>query len=64
MYGSIKVKNEICHYSESTASYEVNCKWCGKTIKYGKPEFRGADVDGVYCSLSHVKQAFKAKKGL
>ena len=62
--GYIKIKNESCHFSEFTTTYDQPCKWCGKTIKAGKQYLRSADVEDSYCSLSHVKQAFKAKKGL
>lgn len=62
--GYIKIKNESCHFLEMPTICDKQCKWCGKTIKAGKQHLWSASVSGEYCSLSHVKQAFKANKGL
>jgi hypothetical protein len=63
--GIIIIKNENCHFAGQTAiDTDLSCKWCGKTIKAGKEHFITWDYDSKYCSLSHLKQAFKAEKGL
>ena len=65
--GYIKIKNESCHFEVFTSEYtDGSCKWCGKTIKAGNEHFYSITLGlgDEYCSLSHVKQTFKAEKGL
>lgn len=63
MYIKLKNKKEInvgCY----TFNFEHNCRWCGKTIKAGKPHYYSASYSGAsgdYCSVAHLKAASNAE---
>lgn len=63
MYIKLKNKKEIS-VGSYTSNYEINCRWCGKTIKAGKPRYWSPSsygVGGEYCSVAHLKAAANAR---
>ena len=60
----IKVKTDNVYVADYIVSYPEQCSWCGKTIKEGKKKFSNAYLKGYQCSLVHLKQQYKAEKGL
>lgn len=60
----LKNKKEISVFY-NTSNYEHNCRWCGKTIKAGKPHYYslsyGGALSGDYCSVAHLKAASNAE---
>lgn len=63
MFIKLKNKKEI-HVLSYTSNCEYNCRWCGKTIKAGKPHYWSTSsygVEGEYCSVAHLKAAANAR---
>jgi len=61
------IKGQKFHYGQHIAPADFICGWTSKTIKKGKPLFCSTAItfdDRVYSSLSALKQAIIAKKGL
>ena len=59
------IKGQKFDYGQHIAPSDFICGWTSKTIKKGKPVFCCIDIYGrVYSSLSALKQAIIAEKGL
>lgn len=61
---SVQVDGKDCVYCVNTAWCELTCQWCGQKIPVSRMFFSPAELDGFYCSIGHMKEAFKAKCNL
>lgn len=58
----LKNKKEISVGYHTYNYNECNCRWCGKTIKAGKPHYYSSGgASGDYCSVAHLKAASNAE---
>jgi len=62
MYIKLKNKSEI-YVQSSNFPIQITCTWCGKTIKYGKPNFFAYTnaASGSFCSAAHLRTASNAQ---
>ncbi len=59
---TITIKGQSVYITQTSATYPVQCQWCGKEIKTGKIKFYSSlSGNDVSCSMSHVKQMVKNK---